>query len=190
MKQFAVVFLLVCLCGCEGLRSAATEAQKENAWLHERVCAAAAETAASEKVSPTLCGLTELAHDQSRAFVVDYGLPQDRPVMKDVDAVLTQGAVISEMAQVDSARRPDVWSLADNAMELGIALAGLVGGVYGIRIVGYLKAAREKSKAIKEIVAGNELFKQLWPEHADRFKEAQRRQSPATKQIVTAVRAE
>jgi hypothetical protein len=104
--------------------------------------------------------------------------------------MLMQGAVIAQAAQVDSARRPDVWSLADNAMELGIALAGLVGGVYGIRIVGYLKAAREKSKAIKEIVAGNELFKQLWPEQADRFKEAQGRQSPTTKQIVTAVRAE
>ena len=51
MKQLAVVFLLVCLCGCEGLRDAATEAQKENAWLHERVCAVAAETAASKKVS-------------------------------------------------------------------------------------------------------------------------------------------
>jgi hypothetical protein len=51
-----------------------------------------------------------------------------------------------------------------------------------------LRAAREKSKALKEIVAGNELFKQLWPEHADRFKEAQWKQSAATKKIVTAVR--
>jgi hypothetical protein len=78
--------------------------------------------------------------------------------------------------------------LADGALDLGIAIAGLVGGIYGIRIAGYLKQAREKSKAIKEIVEGNELFKQLWPEHADRFKEAQRKQSAATKQIVTAVR--
>jgi hypothetical protein len=85
-------------------------------------------------------------------------------------------------------RKPDVFELADGVMELGIAIAGLVGGIYGIRIAAYLRAAREKSKALKEIVAGNELFKQLWPEQADRFKEAQRKQSAATKKIVTAVR--
>ena len=54
MKQLSVISLLalLCLCGCEGFRFAATEAQKENAWLHERVCAAAADTAAGENVSP------------------------------------------------------------------------------------------------------------------------------------------
>jgi len=71
MKQFAVVLLLVCLCGCQGLRYAATEAQKENAWLHREVCASAAKTAVSENVSQALCGLTELAHGQSGAFVLD-----------------------------------------------------------------------------------------------------------------------
>ena len=68
MKQLAVVLLLVCLCGCQGLRYAA------------------AETVASENVSQALFGLAESAHDQSGAFVFDYGLPQDRPVMKGVDA--------------------------------------------------------------------------------------------------------
>jgi hypothetical protein len=48
-----------------------------------------------------------------------------------------------------------------------------------------LRQAREKSAALKEIVAGNELFKQLYPEQAERFKEAQAKQSAATKQIVT-----
>ena len=86
-------------------------------------------------------------------------------------------------------RKPDVWVLADGAMELGIALAGLVGGVYGLRIAGYLKQAREKSKALKEIVAGNELFKQLWPGQAYRFKESHRKQSPPTQRIVTQLKA-
>ena len=81
------------------------------------------------------------------------------------------GELLAQAAKQDSMRKPDVWMLADGAMELGIALAGLVGGVYGLRIAGYLKDAREKFKALKEVVAGNELFKQLWPEHADRFKE-------------------
>ena len=187
MKQLLVIGLLavLCLCGCEGFRYAATEAQRENAWLHSRVCAAAAETAVDESASEALCGLTDLANAQSEAFVMDYGFPQTLPAMNDVETVLSQGVVIAQAAKQDAMRKPDVWSLADGAMELGIALAGLVGGVDGIRIAGYLKQAREKSKAIKEIVAGNELFKQLWPEQADRFKEAQRKQSPVTRQIVT-----
>ena len=186
MKQLAISLLLVvlCLCGCEGFRYAATEAQRENAWLHERVCAAAAETAVDEGASPVLYGLTELAHDQSAAFVADYGLPK-HPQAAIEGATRDKIESVALQAKADSVRKPDVFELADGVMELGIALAGLVGGVYGIRIARYLKQAREKSKALKEIVAGNELFKQLWPEQADRFKEAQQKQSPPTRLIVT-----
>ena len=34
----------------------------------------------------------------------------------------------------------------------------------------------------------NSLFKQLWPEQADRLKQAQQKQSPATQQLVTAAK--
>ena len=86
MKQLLVIGLLavLCLCGCEGFRYAATEAQRENAWLHSRVCAAAAETAVDESASEALCGLTDLANAQSEAFVMDYGFPQTLPAMNDV----------------------------------------------------------------------------------------------------------
>jgi hypothetical protein len=195
MKYFLIVLLVLCLCGCEGFRYAATEAQKQNAWLHSQVCAAAADTAVEENASPALCDLTELAHDQSTAFVLDYGVPElfttgyphgqaelDRATLHEADVVFSQ-------AQTDSLRKPDVFELADGVLELGIAVAGLVGGVYGIRIAGYLKEARDKSKALKEIIAGNELFKQLCPEQADRFKRAQKKQSPATRRIVTEMKA-
>ncbi|MBL7215943.1 MAG: hypothetical protein ISS71_09725 [Phycisphaerae bacterium] len=187
MKQLSVIVLLglLCICGCDGLRFAATEAQKENAWLHGQVCAMAAETAEDEEASQQLCGLTTLAHQQSEAFVIDYGLPQSVPATSDVEILLAEGATIAQTAQSDATQRPDVWALADNAMELGIALAGLIGGVYGVRVAGYLKTARDKSKALKEIIEGNELFKQLYPEQTDRFKEAQQKQSAATKQLVT-----
>jgi hypothetical protein len=206
---------VLCLCGCEGFRYAATEAQKQNAWLHREVCAAAAETAVEENTSTTLCDLTTLAHEQSAAFVADYGLPEfiSSPPVKSLKLLPCEGEVavrpegfnvtrgywesdyfddgkrILSQANADSLRKPDAWTLADSAMDLGLALAGLVGGAYGIRIARYLKTAREKSKALKEIVAGNELFKQLWPEQADRFKEAQQKQSPATKQLVTQLKA-
>ena len=96
---------------------------------------------------------------------------------------------MTAQAKADSLRKPDVFEVADGVLDLGIAVAGLIGGVYGIRIAGYLRQAREKSTALKEIVAGNELFKQLWPEQADRFKEAQRKQSAATREIVTQLKA-
>ena len=108
--------------GC-GLRYGATEAQRENAWMHARVCAAAAQTAVEEEASARLCALT--------------------------------------------------------------ALAGLLGGVYGVRTARFLQEARDRARALREIVAGNELFKQLYPEQAERFKEAQGRQSAETKKIVT-----
>jgi hypothetical protein len=183
---------ILLLSGCEGFRYAATEAQKQNAWLHTQVCAAAAETAVDENASRELCGLTALSHEQSGAFVVDYGLPEAAyhgqvPIYRD--ATRDNIKLIASQAKADAMRKPDVFELADGVLELGIALAGLIGGVYGIRIAGYLKTARKKSKALKEIVAGNELFKHLYPEQADRFKEAQQKQSPLTKQIVTQLKA-
>lgn len=186
-KPFVVVVLLsvFCCCGCDGFRFAATEAQKENAWLHGQVCTMAAETAVDENASDSLCGLTTLAHQQSAAFVADYGLPQSPSTAGDVETLLAEGAAVAQTAQIDAAQKPDMWTLADSAMELGVALAGLVGGVYGVRVAGFLKTAREKSTALKEIVTGNELFKQLYPEQSDRFKEAQQKQSPATQKLVT-----
>ena len=62
---------MLCLSGCEGFRYAATDAQKENAWLHGQVCGAAANAAVDENASQRLCDLTTLAHEQSTAFVAD-----------------------------------------------------------------------------------------------------------------------
>jgi len=185
----------ILLSGC-GLRYAATEAQKQNAWVHAKVCSAAAYTATDEGASGQLCGLTSLAAEQSEAFVLDYGLPEQmhgqaelergtRLSDDEVEALLADGSAIAEAARVDSMERPDVWSVADGAMDLGIALAGLLGGVYGVRAAGFLQQARDKARALKEIVAGNELFKQLYPEQAERFKEAQAKQSATTRTIVT-----
>ncbi|HOK94763.1 MAG TPA: hypothetical protein PK052_05305 [Anaerohalosphaeraceae bacterium] len=180
MALSAAVLLLA---GC-GLRYAATEQQKENAWLHWRVCRQAAETAAEENSSSPLCGLTALAEAQSEAFVLDYGLPAWRPEEDNSAALLDEAKAAAAQAQADAAKRPDVWAAADGLLELAIGLAGLVGGVYGARAAGFLKTARAKSQALQEIIAGNELFKRLYPDQAGRFKEAQAHQSASTRQIV------
>jgi hypothetical protein len=89
----------------------------------------------------------------------------------------------------ESGERPDGWEVADSALELGIGLCALLGGVYGTRAVGFLRQARTKSKALKEIIAGNELFKKQNGSSASAFKQAHQNQSTQTRQIVTEMKA-
>jgi hypothetical protein len=64
-----------------------------------------------------------------------------------------------------------------------------VGGVYGIRVAGYWGTEREKSKALKEVVKGDERFKQRWPELADRFKDARHGRAPTPGEIVSRIKS-
>jgi hypothetical protein len=72
---------------------------------------------------------------------------------------------------------------------LGIGISALLGGVYGTRAVGFLKNAQAKSKALKEIIAGNELFKNQNESSVAAFKQAQQNQSSTTRQLVTEMKA-
>ncbi|NLK42520.1 MAG: hypothetical protein GX298_10775 [Planctomycetes bacterium] len=183
--RILIVWGLVYLGGCSGIRPAASEAQKQNAWAHWRTCDLTEQTAQQEAVSQTLQSLTSLTAQQSEAFVLDYGLPKEPPKMETVEAVLSGGGPLARQASDDALRQPDVWAMADGVMELGIGIAGLLGGVYGLRIATFLKQARQKSDALKEIIEGNELFKRLCPSAASDFKQAHANQSPATKRLVT-----
>jgi hypothetical protein len=49
-------------------------------------------------------------------------------------------------------------------------------------------AACAAGQALKEIIQGNELFKQQQPSQADAFKAAQQNQSPETRQLVAALK--
>ena len=70
-----------------------------------------------------------------------------------------------------------------------IAISALVGGVYGTRAVRFLKEAKDKSKALQEIIQGNELFKKQNPQSADTFKQAQTLQSTETRKIVAEIKS-
>jgi len=83
-----------------------------------------------------------------------------------------------------AAQRPDGWQAADNALELAIGICALLGGVYGTRAVRFLKQAKSKSRALKEIIEGNELFKKQHTGSTPAFKAAHKDQSPTTRQIV------
>jgi len=186
---FIVFCLLVCL-GCESLRFAPSEQQKQNAWLHNRTAIVAAETARNEDTSEKVKALTELSELQSRPFVSYNGLPKEFPQAETAEDILAQSNwQLARTALTESNERPDAWQVADSALELAIAISALFGGVYGTKAVKFLNDARTKSKALKEIIEGNELFKQQNESAADAFKQAQQNQSPTTRQIVTEMKA-
>jgi hypothetical protein len=153
MKKTVCVMVLasVVLCGCDAVRFAPGDAQRENAYLHWRATELAAGLAGQEPVSAELRGLTGLAAQQSRAFVADYGLPKALPAADSAEAILNgSGAAAAATAYQQSLERPDVWQVADGAMEFGLALAGLIGGVYGARAAKFLRQARENAKILRE----------------------------------------
>ncbi len=184
-----VACALICA-GCESLRFAPSEVQKQSAWLHNRTATVAAETARSENASEKLQGLTKLSELQSRAFVSYHGLPEEFPQAETAEDILAQSNwQLARTALTESAERPDVWQLTDSALELAIGICALLGGVYGTKAVKFLKDAQAKSKALKEIIEGNELFKKQNESSVAAFKQAQQNQSPQTRQIVTEMKS-
>jgi hypothetical protein len=181
--------LLLLLAGCNSLRLAPSEQQKQNAWLHQRTAAVAAETARVEQGSPQLQALTQLCELQSRAFTAYCGLPQEYPPAETTAQILGESNwQLAGTAVTESAQRPNAWQVADAALEFGIGICALLGGVCGTRAVRFLRDARAKSQALQEIVAGNERFKQKQPAQVKAFKAAQQNQSPETRQLVAALK--
>jgi hypothetical protein len=183
-------FLLLFVCGCESLRFAPSEAQKKNAWLHNRTAQVTAETAREEDSSEKLQALTKLNELQSQAFVTYCGLPKEFPQAETAEDILRDTNVqLAHTALVEAADRPDTWQIADSALELAIGISALLGGVYGTRAVRFLNDARAKSQALKEIIVGNEFFKKQNESSVAAFKDAHCNQSPQTRQIVAEMKA-
>jgi len=189
--QIAIIALsMVLIAGCDSLRLAPNEQQKQNAWLHNRTTAIAADTARSEQASPELQSLTKLSALQSRAFTSYCGLPKEYPQAETTEDVLAQSNwKLAETALAESSERPDPWQVADSVLEIGIGISALLGGVYGTRAVRFFKDARAKSQALKEIIAGNEQFKKANEAQTQAFKAAQANQSPETRQLVAQLKA-
>ncbi len=183
-------FILICLtAGCDTLRLAPSEQQKQNAWLHNRTAAVAAETARAEQSSQELQALTQLSELQSRAFTSYCGLPQEYPPAETPAQILgPSNWQLANTAVTESVQRPDPWQVADSVIEFGVGICALLGGVCGTRAVRFLKDTRTKSQALKEIIEGNELFKKQQPSQAKAFKSAHQNQSPQTRQLVAALK--
>jgi hypothetical protein len=178
------------LAGCDSLRFAPTEVQKQNAWLHNRTALVTAETARAQEGSPELQALTQLGEIQSRAFSAYFGLPKEFPPAETVDDVLAESNwQLAGTAVQHGAERPDAWQVADSMLELGIGICALLGGVYGTRAVRFLSDARGKSQALQEIISGNELFKKQNASATAAFKQAHQTQSAQTRQLVAQMKA-
>jgi hypothetical protein len=178
------------LAGCESLRFAPTEAQKQNAWLHNRTAIVTAETARAEDTSPKLQALTQLGEVQSRAFSTYYGSPKEFPQAETVEDILAESNFqLASTAMQESSVRPDPWQVADSMLEMGIGICALLGGVYGTKAARFLKDARGKSDALKEIIASNEQFKKQNQSQTAAFKQAHQNQSPQTRQLVAVMKA-
>lgn len=186
-----LMYVLICtlLVGCESLRFAPNEAQKQNAWLHNRTTVFAADTARKENASQKLQALTQLGEVQSRAFTTYYGLPKEFPQADTAEDILAESNwKLAGLAIQAGANRPDGWQVADAALELGIGICALFGGVYGTQAVRFLRNTKTKSKALQEIITGNELFKQQNVSSTDAFKQAHNNQSPQTRQLVAQIK--
>ena len=189
LSSLLALGMLFAVSGCDSLRLAPSEPQKQNAWLHQRTTAVAAETARAEQSSAELQALTELSERQSRALTSYYGLPKEYPQADSTTEILAQANwQLAETAQAQSAERPDPWQVADTLLEVGIGISALLGGVYGTRAVRFLQDARSKSNALKEIIEGNEQFKKQNATHTQAFKTAHAHQSPQTRQLVAAMK--
>ncbi len=183
---FVCLFICLLSAGCDSFRFAPSETQKQNAWLHNRTATMAAQTAKAENASDKLQALAQLSEFQSRAVSSYYGSPQEFPQAETIEDVLAESNwQLARTALAESSERPDAWEVADSMLELGIGICALLGGVYGTRAVGFLRKARTKSKALHEIIAGNELFKKQNASSAPAFKQAHQNQSPQTRQIVS-----
>ena len=184
-KIIFVVSMLFVIAGCDSLRFAPSKVQKQNAWLHNRTAAVTADTARTEGASEKLQTLTQLGQLQSRAFVSYYGLPQEFPTADTAEDILAQSNfMLADSAVREGAERPKAWQAADAALDLGIGICALFGGVYGTQAVRFLKTAKSKSHALQEIISGNELFKQQNANSAAAFKQAHSKQSTQTRKLV------
>jgi len=192
VAHFASILFVVTFCvgGCDSLRFAPSEQQKQNAWLHSRTTAQAAQTAQAENASEELQSLAQLSELQSRSFASYFGLPKEYPPAETTEDILAQSNWnLAHTVLTDSAERPDPWQVADSLLEVGVGICALFGGVYGTRAVRFLKDARTKSQALQEIVAGNELFKKQNQAQSQAFKEAHQDQSPPTRQLVVQLKS-
>jgi hypothetical protein len=195
--------LLLAFSGCN-MRFAPTEAQKQNAMLHNQTTAALAAVAHAENAGPRLTTLADLCNTQSAEFVRYYGMPAQVPIVDNTPVtpqrfvnaepnVIAAASQTAQQASQDAAKRPDPWQAAESLLGVGLAIATILGGSAGVKLAAVLKAVKEKTMALREIVEANEYLKSktLSDQQLQVFKDTNKLvQSDSTVKQVDAIRQE
>ncbi len=182
----AILVAVVILIGCDGLRLAASEAQKKIAFQG----AATARAVEAEGTEPFSAAATQLV-DATAVSLSYVGLPVNPEIRNYATTVAKAGQ--------DAARRPDlvdVIASADGYFGLVGDLAILFGlggvGFGGKKLLDWIALARRKAKALQEIIDGNEIFKaEAGGKAVGVFRESHiKKQSKSTAQLVGVLRVE
>ncbi len=188
MRRIIVLSIVICLVfvsGCESLRKAPTEPQKQIAF-QAVLTARDVEAEGTSPGSPA----AELLADATQTALTYTGVPAN-PKITDYPTTLAA-------AQSDAAARPtvdEVFESVEGGLSLFAELAILFGvggaGFGGKKLLEWIALARAKNTALKEIIEGNEILKRKLrlstTAGADTlFGESQNiTQSPKTKVLVT-----
>jgi hypothetical protein len=182
--------LLSCLVltGCGNLRFAPSESQKQIAFRTYKN-AAEVDSTGAEAASPA----TRQVVEGTAAALAYTGMPK-APEVEDYPAAL-------EQAQADAVKRPksaDVFDAAEGGLSLAAELAILLGaggaGIGGKKVIDWIKIAKDKSNALRDVVNGNEMLmgyleKEKMDTAVNAFKAAQDgEQRMTTKKIVAQLR--
>lgn len=184
LSIFLVAMFAFAVGGCDTLRFAPSEFQKQIA-LKTHLTARSVAHSGAQPGTETTDQLIE-----GTAVALQFtGMPSD-PDIEDYTATLDQAAD-------DAARRPeidDVFDAADEGLGLAAQLAILFGfgggGIGGKKVLEWIAVARNKSKALQEIVQGNEQLKGMLKSAnvPDAFGSAHGAQTPATRRLVNEIR--
>ncbi len=201
-KHLLIILIIVlclgacalCLCtGCDSLRFAPSQEQKQIAFdAYVTSCHIAKEgTSPSSPEAIRLVADTRTNLSYIGPPVNSYGLKG--PEIEDYTATLAK-------AGRDALARPDandIFAAAGQGLSLAAQLAILFGfggsAVGGKKILDWIALARNKSKALEEIVQGSELFMDKASDGEQMafkaFKDAQNtKQSTATKKLVAEIK--
>lgn len=183
--------LLTLFTGCNGIRFAPTAAQQQSAELTYNL-ASAINSHGTDPQSPASQKLV----DGTMASLIYTGRPSTPPDISNFETINSQ-------AGLDAQGRPaidDVFAEADGWLGLAGELAILLGfggtAIGGKKALEWIALARSKSKALSEVVSGNEVLKKHLEQAGDSnalnlFKQSQQAiQKDKTPSIVALERVE
>ncbi len=150
--------------GCDSLRFAPTEAQKDSCFLHAATSSAVSDmvNAAVDRgaLAAAAGKLADNAQRQATVLQAYIGLPETLPDVSSIDALIDDNS--TEQAQIDASKRPSVTDIADAASGGVDVLVGIATALAGVGVIGgsgkvmaLAKKAKQTSTALNEVVAAN-----------------------------------